>query len=156
MLNVARGADQKSATPYWAKSLTGFMLGLIARLISPNRARPWCCRPSATIDKNRRAAEGQLPWSKRHAARVSCSTAMRDCSPSHFADNSARVSPMLPESVVRSSPRLSRLCLSLTSEGRALGFDLLLDPTASKIAVRPASLGSGTFLGPDPSGAGIR
>jgi len=63
---------------------------------------------------------------------------------------------MLPESVARSSPRLSRLGLTLTSEGRVLGFDLLLDPTASKIAVRPASLGSGTFLGPDPSGAGIR
>ena len=69
---------QYGVEDYWAKSLLGLILKLIARLISPKRARPWRCRACSTIDRNRRAAAGQGRSPERHPASVSLSARIRD------------------------------------------------------------------------------
>src|SRR5262245_6012213 len=62
-----------------------------ARLIHPRRIRPSRCRPTSTIDRNRRVAGEQTPGSELHAAMAPSSERMRDCISLHFAEISPSV-----------------------------------------------------------------
>src|SRR5262245_3028889 len=62
-----------------------------ARLIHPRRIRPSRCRPTSTIDRNRRVAGEQTPGSELHAAIAPSSERMRDCISLHFEEISPSV-----------------------------------------------------------------
>ena len=94
---VASGADQKSSTPYWLRSLVALILRFTARLISPSRARPARRRPSSTSCSNRRAAGEHASRLARQAASVSFSESMRASHPSILRRPGVRLNqPMGP------------------------------------------------------------
>ena len=70
-------------------SLIGWIARLMARLITPKRARPSCARPSAMTARNLRAATGQDCASSRQRVRTSLSLRISAVRPFHLA----RISP---------------------------------------------------------------
>ena len=66
----------------------GRIARLIARLITPMRARPVCARPSATMARKVRAAEGQCAVFSRQCAKISLSARISASTLLHFVKSS--------------------------------------------------------------------
>ena len=84
--SVASGGVQTSTWPCWARSLIGRMARLIARLISPSRARPSRSLAASTMSRNFSAAgDTQRSRSPSQSASCTISSSRRRCTPSHLS-----------------------------------------------------------------------
>ena len=84
--SVASGDVQTSIWPCWARSLIGRMARLMARLISPRRARPSRDRAASTMSRNFSAAgDAQPSRSPSQSASCTISSSSRRCTPSHLS-----------------------------------------------------------------------
>ena len=84
VVNVSSGALQRSTTPHCTRSLVGIIAKLIARLITPTRARPLRARPSSTIARKTCAAGGHEDALSRQLARISLSSRISDWTSVHL------------------------------------------------------------------------
>ena len=84
VVNVSSGALQRSTTPHCTRSLVGIIAKLIARLITPMRARPLRARPSSTIARKTCAAGGHEDALWRQLARISLSSRISDWTSVHL------------------------------------------------------------------------
>ena len=84
VVNVSSGALQRSTTPHCTRSLVGIIAKLIARLITPTRARPLRARPSSTIARKTCAAGGHEDALWRQLARISLSSRISDWTSVHL------------------------------------------------------------------------
>ena len=90
LLKVTSGEVQTSISPYCARSLMGLMARLMARLISPSRARPSRARAASTMASSFSAAGDTQPSrSPSHSASCTISSSRRRCTPSHLSLHSA-------------------------------------------------------------------
>ena len=121
VVNVSSGALQRSTTPHCTRSLVGIIAKLIARLITPMRARPLRARPSSTIARKTCAAGGHEDALWRQLARISLSSRISDWTSVHLC----KISPS--ETRLAASPNGSARGATEDwgEEGLFVGADLM-------------------------------